>query len=106
LQTTQGIESLAQQPLSIGSELGGRALTAGANAGQFLSRGGTTAAITRQSGDYGSGLGGALQAFGNSPMAGQIGTEIGNQFGNWLSSFNTLPNAADYNISPEQFGAY
>lgn len=106
LQTTQGIESLAQQPLALGSELGGRASTAGANAGQFLSRAGTTAAITRQAGDYGSGLGGALQAFGSSPMAGQIGTTVGNQLGEWWNSLNASPTAADYNISPEQFGAY
>jgi hypothetical protein len=90
----------------LGSELGGRASTAGANAGQFLSRAGTTAAITRQAGDYGSGLGGALSGFAESPYAKQFGSEIGNKVGEWWNSMGTSPTAADYNISPEQFGAY
>lgn len=48
LGATQGIESLGQQPLQIGSELGGRASSAGANAGQFLYGGGLNAARTMQ----------------------------------------------------------
>jgi hypothetical protein len=48
LGATQGIESLGQQPLQIGSELGGRASSAGANAGQFLYGGGMGAARTMQ----------------------------------------------------------
>jgi len=48
LGATQGIESLGQQPLQIGSELGGRASSAGANAGQFLYGGGMGAAKTMQ----------------------------------------------------------
>jgi hypothetical protein len=48
LGATQGIESLGQQPLQIGSELGGRASNAGANAGQFLYSGATNAARTMQ----------------------------------------------------------
>jgi len=39
---------LGQQPLQIGSELGGRASSAGANAGQFLYGGGLNAARTMQ----------------------------------------------------------
>ena len=106
LQTTQGIEALGQQPLTIGSELGGRASTAGANAGQFLSRAGTTAAITRQAGDMGSGFGGVLSGFAESPYAKQIGSDIGTRIGDWWSSMNAPEGAAGYNISPEQFGAY
>lgn len=102
LKTTQGIESLGQQPLTIGSELGGRSSTAGANVGQFLSRGGTSAAITNQGGDYGSAFGGALGGLASSPLAGQLGSKIGE----WWNSMNAPEGAAGYNISPEQFGAY
>ena len=48
LAATQGIESLGQSPLDIGAQLGGRAATAGANAGQFLYGGGMGAAKTMQ----------------------------------------------------------
>ena len=42
------IESLGQQPLDIGSMLGGRAATAGANVGESLLRGGLSSAQTMQ----------------------------------------------------------
>ena len=48
LAATQGIESLGQSPLDIGAQLGGRAATAGAQAGQSLLIGGTNAARTMQ----------------------------------------------------------
>jgi hypothetical protein len=48
LAATQGIESLGQSPLDIGAQLGGRAATAGAQAGQSLLYGGTNAARTMQ----------------------------------------------------------
>jgi len=57
----QAIESLGQEPLRLGAELGGRASTAGANAGQFLYGGGVNAARTQQGGQGGSPLGGLLQ---------------------------------------------
>jgi hypothetical protein len=53
------IESLGQQPLEMGSALGGRAATAGGNVGQSLLYGGLSAAKTLQ-GTAGSGLGKAL----------------------------------------------
>jgi hypothetical protein len=87
LKTTQGIESLGQQPLTIGSELGGRASTAGANVGQFLSRGGTTAAITQQGGNVGSLFGGALAGASSSPLLGQIGSKIGDWFSGTTPSY-------------------
>lgn len=46
----QTLEQLAQQPLDIGAQLGGRAATAGANVGQSLLTGGTAAAQTRLQG--------------------------------------------------------
>lgn len=58
------LESLGQQPLTIGSELGGRAATAGGTAGNYLLAGGTAAANARAStaglnptADFISGLG-------------------------------------------------
>jgi hypothetical protein len=46
----QGIEGLGQESLRLGSELGGKASTAGANVGEFLFRGGANAALSRQLG--------------------------------------------------------
>jgi len=42
------LEQLGQQPLDIGSNLGGRSATAGANVGRSLLEGGTNAALTQQ----------------------------------------------------------
>ena len=63
------IESLGQQPLEMGSALGGRAATYGANVGQALLTGGLGAARTLQS-TAGSGLGAALTGLGNNPYVG------------------------------------
>ena len=63
------IESLGQQPLELGSTLGGRAATAGANVGQSLLTGGLGAARAMQSG-AGSGIGSALIGLGNNPYVG------------------------------------
>jgi hypothetical protein len=63
----QAIESLGQESLRLGSELGGRASTAGANAGEFLFRGGSNAALTQQRGQGGSPLGGLLQGAAKDP---------------------------------------
>jgi len=65
----QALESLGQQPLDLGSTLGARASTAGANAGQSLLQGGLSAARTTQAAAFDpwaaalSGLG-SNQAFG------------------------------------------
>ena len=64
------IESLGQQPLDIGAQLGGRAATAGANVGQSLLTGGMGAARAMQSG-AGSGIGSALIGLGNNPYVQQ-----------------------------------
>ena len=55
------IESLGQQPLDIGAQLGGRAATAGGNAAQSLLYGGINAAKTQQGGQGFSPLAGLLQ---------------------------------------------
>lgn len=64
------IESLGQQPLEMGSALGGRAATAGANVGQSLLQGGIGAAKTIQ-GAAGSGIGLGLMNLSRSPEFGQ-----------------------------------
>lgn len=60
------LESLGQQPLDIGAQLGGRAATAGANVGQSLLQGGISAARTRQAGTFDP-WGMALAGLGSSP---------------------------------------
>jgi hypothetical protein len=63
----QTIESLGQQPLDIGAQLGGRAATAGANVGQSLLQGGLAAARTQQAGAGFSPEAGLLYGLANSP---------------------------------------
>jgi len=63
----QAIEGLGQESLRLGSELGNRASTAGANAGQFLYGGGMNAARTQQGGQGGSPLAGLLQGAAKDP---------------------------------------
>ena len=65
------IESLGQQPLDIGAQLGGRAATAGAKAGESLLYGGLSAAKTLQAVSGQSGLGSALTGFANNPYVQQ-----------------------------------
>jgi hypothetical protein len=96
------IESLGQQPLELGSALGGRAATAGANVGQSLLYGGLGAAKTIQGAAGQSGIGTALMNLGKSP-------EFGSGVANYLSglNFGSAPSgAAGYNISPSAFGEY
>jgi hypothetical protein len=71
------IESLGQQPLDIGAQLGGRAATAGANVGSSLLQGGLGAARTIQAANSGSGFGSALTGLANNPY---IASGIQNYF--------------------------
>jgi hypothetical protein len=72
------IESLGQQPLELGSALGGRAATAGAGVGRSLLLGGMGAAQTLQ-GAAGSGLGLGLMNLGRSPEFASGVTDYFNQ---------------------------
>ena len=63
----QAIEGLGQESLRLGSELGGKASTAGANVGQFLYGGGINAARTQQGGQGSSPLAGLLQGAAKDP---------------------------------------
>jgi len=94
----QTIESMGQQPLDIGAQLGGRSATAGANVGQALLSGGLNAgrsileggmgaAKTIQGGYSGSGFGSALTGLSSNP-------EFVSGIKNW------------WNSSPTTFGAY
>jgi len=63
------IEQMGQQGLEIGSALGGKSATAGANVGQALLSGGLSAAKTAQAGNAFNPLANVLQGIGTSPYA-------------------------------------
>jgi hypothetical protein len=91
----QTIESLGQQPLDIGAQLGGRAATAGGNVGQALLTGGLEAARTQQGGAGFSPLGGLLQGLANSP---RLQTGFENAYNNYTMNRNiegALPQSAN-----------
>lgn len=67
----QTLESLGQQPLDIGAQLGGRSAQAGANAGQSLLQGGINSARTMQQANAWSPWGTALQGAASSPYIQQ-----------------------------------
>jgi hypothetical protein len=96
----QTIESLGQQPLDIGAQLGGRAATAGANVGQSLLQGGLAAAQTQQRGAGFSPTAGLYAGLANSPRL-QTGFE------NILSGYGqpSLYNSTGYTGSPYMTGA-
>jgi hypothetical protein len=75
------IEQLGQNPLDIGSQLGGRAATAGANVGQSLLQGGLSAAKTAQAGNTFSPFGNAIQGVATNPL-------IAGALGNWFGGSN------------------
>jgi len=94
LAATQGIESLGQAPLDIGAQLGGRAATAGAQAGQSLLYGGLGAARTMQpanalnpfsrtlsnlgeSREFTRGIGGLFGGGGGASDYGSYGSAVG-----------------------------
>jgi hypothetical protein len=64
----QTIESMGQQPLDIGAQLGGRAATAGANVGASLLQGGLASARTQQAAAGSSGLGSFLTGAASNPQ--------------------------------------
>jgi len=91
----QTIESLGQQPLDIGAQLGGRAATAGANVGSSLLQGGLAAARTQQAGSGYSPLGGLLQGLGSNQ---KLQTGFENAFNNYTMNRNiegALPQSAN-----------
>jgi hypothetical protein len=75
------LESLGQQPLDIGAQLGGRAATAGGNAGQMLFQAGQNAALTRQQVAQQNPLATSLISLGSNPQFQQLGSQVGNFVG-------------------------
>jgi len=97
------IESLGQQPLELGRQLGGQAASAGGNVGQFLLAGGQGAARDIQ-GAAGSGIGLGLMNLARSP---EFGSGVSNAVSGINFGFGSAPSgAAGYNISPSAFGEY
>lgn len=78
------IEQMGQQGLEIGSGLGGRSATAGANVGQALLQGGLSAAKTAQSANAFNPLASTLQGFASNPYLAQ-------GLGNWMGGGGGLP---------------
>lgn len=76
------IEQLGQQPLDIGSMLGGRSAQYGSNVGQSLLTGGLAAAKTLQPAMSTSPLAAGLFGLGQS----SLGTAADKAFGNWVSN--------------------
>lgn len=86
------IEKLAQSPLDIGAQLGGRSATAGANVGQSLLQGGLAAARTMQPAN-------AYSPFGNAISGAFSNPQVQQAIGNWLPITPTYSNeylAANY----------
>ena len=97
------IESLGQQPLTLGSALGGRSAEAGAGVGRSLLLGGLGAAQTLQ-GVAGSDLGKGLMGFAESDKQQAA---LQKAFSGLNFGFGSAPSgAAGYNISPSAFGEY
>jgi hypothetical protein len=100
------IESLGQQPLEMGSALGGRAATAGANVGQSLLTGGINAARAQQAGAGISPLAGLLTGASKDP---RLQTGFEKMFSDYTMNRNiagALPESANpYGnpMSAEQF---
>ena len=98
------IEELGQQPLTLGSALGGRSAEAGAGVGRSLLAGGMGAAQTIQRANENSGIGLGLMNLGRSP---EFGSGVANYLSGVNFGFGSAPSgAAGYNISPSAFGEY
>ena len=93
LAATQGIESLGQAPLDIGAQLGGRAATAGANAGQFLYGGGMGAAKTMQPANA---LNPFARTISNLGESREFTSGLSKLFGGGSSPYSYSMNPLDY----------
>jgi hypothetical protein len=82
------IESLGQQGLELGSALGGRSATAGANVGRSLLTGGISAAQTAQAANAYNPLANVLQGIGTNPYLGQAITQYRQPYVNAQQQMN------------------
>jgi hypothetical protein len=78
MDTTSGLESLAQQPLTLGTQIGGQTTAAAAQAGQLLSQGIVNSAATQAPGNAFSYSGNLLSQFGSNP---QLTNALNKSFG-------------------------
>jgi len=83
------LEQLGQQPLEMGSALGGRAATAGANVGADLLKGGIGAALTQQQANAYNPFATALSGLANNQ---QFGQGVGQGISNWWNAPQTNAN--------------
>ena len=90
------IEQMGQQGLEIGSGLGGRSATAGANVGQSLLQGGLSAAKTAQAANAYNPLASALQGISTNPNLAQ-------GIGNW---WNTSSQYTPQQFQQQQAATY
>jgi len=93
LQTNVGLnatfEQLAQSPLDIGAQLGGRAATAGAQVGQTLMQGGTNAANAMFKANSQSPWGNAISSAGSNPqLQAALGQWFTPQPGSSMNSYD------------------
>lgn len=95
---TSTLESLGQQPLDIGAQLGGRAATAGANVGQSLLTGGLNAARTMQEANayspFGTALMGGANAFNAYQNQQRQDQQFERLFGN-TGNYSGAPRTSD-----------
>jgi hypothetical protein len=96
------LEQLGQQPLEMGSALGGRAATAGANVGADLLRGGIGAALTQQQANAYNPFATALSGLANNQ---QFGQGVSNYFQNRQPK-NTLSGLQVGPVMPGQSQPY
>jgi hypothetical protein len=90
------IEQMGQQGLEIGSALGGKSATAGANVGQSLLQGGLSAAKTAQAANAYNPLASALQGISTNPNLAQ-------GIGNW---WNTSSQYTPQQFQQQQAATY
>ena len=95
------LESLGQQPLDIGAQLGGRAATAGGNVGQSLLQGGIAAARTQQGGQGISPFAGLLQGASKDP---RLQTGFQNSYNDFIMNRN-IEGAVPPSANPFYSGA-
>ena len=84
--TGQTLEGIAQSPLDIGAQLGGRTATAGNIGGQLLSAGGLKAAQTMQPANALSPTASGLYGVSQSPIGTAADAYLSKKLGNWWDS--------------------
>ena len=83
-----GIESLGQQPLTLGAGLGGQSAAYGANAGRFITQGAQAAAPFQYQANAYNPMANILQGFATNPNAGQgLGRSISGGIDSFMNPY-------------------